>query len=75
VASYSAGTADIPYPVAALLLFATMTGFVIGKQQLVTAIMNATGAEFDLSTEVSGSLGKRPRQLEGGGESAEDTGE
>jgi hypothetical protein len=72
VASYSAGTADPPYPVGTLLMFATTTEFVIAKQRLVTAIMNATGAELELPTGMLEPSAKRPRQLEGGGESTED---
>ena len=73
VASYSAGTVDKPYPVGATIRFATTTNFVIAKPRLVAAIMGAVGAEVNIPTELSASSGKRPRQLEIGGESAEDT--
>ena len=73
VASYSAGTVDKPYPVGAMIRFATTTNFVIAKPRLVAAIMGAVGAEVNIPTELSASSGKRPRQLEIGGESAEDT--
>ena len=41
--------------------------------RLVAAIMGTVGAEVNIPTELSAPSGKRPRQLEVGGESAEDT--
>jgi hypothetical protein len=70
VASYSVGTVDKSYPVGSLIRLATTTNFVIAMQSLVSAIVVAWGAEV-----YTGVSGKRLRQLEGGGESAEDTGE
>ena len=49
--------------------------FVIGKQQLVAAILNATGAVVDIPIEESKSSGKRRRHLESGDELAEDASE
>jgi hypothetical protein len=68
IASYSVGTVDMPYPVGTLIRFATTTNFVVAQPRLVASIMGALGAEVD--TMVAGQ-----RQMEGGGESAEDTGE
>ena len=74
VASYSAGTADKPFPVGTLIKFATPANFIVAKHRLVIVVKDATGAEVDLPTDTStGAGGKRPRQLEIGGELGEDT--
>jgi hypothetical protein len=51
VASYSTGTEDRPFPVGALITFATPPQFVVAKCRLVHAIRAAGGAEVNLPTD------------------------
>jgi hypothetical protein len=48
---------------------------VIAKPRLVAAIISAAGAGVEVPSENSVPSGKRPRELNGGGESAEDAGD
>ena len=73
VASYSVCLAVQPDPVGKLIKFATMIDFAITEPQLVAAIIGATGAAVDIPTDAAVPSVKRPRPLNNGGESAEDT--